>query len=88
VITTTQRPKGGELAKLAGLWSGEQAFWDWIAIIQENPCHCADDAAAFIRAVCGVESRALLDHVPAAKAKFHQHIRTPYSKYRASVGCA
>jgi hypothetical protein len=83
----TIRLKGGELAKLAGMWSNEQAFWDWVALIQENPCHGPQDAAGFIRAVCGVNSRALLDHDAAARAKFDQHIRKPYAKYRASVGC-
>ena len=82
-----ERRKGGELARLAGMWSNEEAFWDWVAIIQENPCHGAADAAAFIKAVCGVSSRALLDHDATAKAKFLQHIRAPYAKYRASVGC-
>lgn len=85
--TTTQRPKGGELAKLAGMWSNEQAFWDWVESIQANPCHGAEDAAAFIRAVCGVDSRAQLDHDAAARAKFDRHIRKPYAKYRASAGC-
>jgi hypothetical protein len=86
-VSTTTRLKGGELAKLAGMWSNDQAFWDWVALIQENPCHGPQDAAGFIRAVCGVNSRAMLDHDAAARAKFDQHIRKPYAKYRASVGC-
>lgn len=81
------RAKGGELAKLAGMWSNERAFWEWVESIQSNPCHGAESAAAFIRAVCGVKSRAQLDHDAAARAKFDQHIRKPYAKYRASVGC-
>ncbi|MBB5462891.1 hypothetical protein [Paraburkholderia sp. Cpub6] len=84
---TTQRPKGGELAKLAGMWSNEQPFRDWVESIQANPCHGAEGAAAFIRAVCGVDSRAQLDHDAAARAKFDHHIRKPYARYRASVGC-
>jgi hypothetical protein len=84
---TTQRPKGGELAKLAGQWSGEDAFREWVETIQANPCHDAAGAAAFIRAVCGVESRAMLDHDAVARAKFNEHIRKPYARYRASVGC-
>jgi hypothetical protein len=83
----SQRPKGGELAKLAGIWSDEQAFWEWVEAIQENPCHNSNHAAAFIRAVCGVSSRAWLDHDAAARARFDQHIRKPYAKYRASAGC-
>ncbi|MFP4895600.1 hypothetical protein [Paraburkholderia sp. EG304] len=85
--TTTQRPKGGELAKLAGRWCGERAFREWVETIQANPCNNAAGAAAFVRAVCGIGSRAQLDHDAAARAKFDQHIRKPYAKYRASVGC-
>lgn len=84
---TASGVKGGELAKLAGIWSNEQAFWDWVGIIQDNPCHDATEAACFIRAVCGVASRAYLDHDAAARARFNQHIRKPYSLYRASAGC-
>jgi len=87
VNAPAQRLKGGELAKLAGMWSNEQAFWDWIAVIQENPCHGSADAAAFIRAVCGVDSRAQIDHDAAARAKFDRHIRKPYAEYRRSAGC-
>lgn len=79
--------KGGELAKLAGRWSNEQSFWDWVSFIQENPCSGEKGAAAFIYAVCGITSRAHLDHDAAARARFDQHIRKPYAKYRASVGC-
>ncbi|WNC90939.1 hypothetical protein RI103_06200 [Paraburkholderia sp. FT54] len=82
-----ERRKGGELAKLAGMWSNEQAFWDWVGLIQENPCNGPTMAASFIRAVCGVASRADLDHDAAARARFDQHIRKPYAKYRASAGC-
>ncbi|MEX3961042.1 hypothetical protein AB4Y42_02310 [Paraburkholderia sp. EG286B] len=79
--------KGGELAKLAGRWSNEQSFCDWVEVIQANPCNGKEGAAAFIYAVCGIESRAQLDHDAAARAKFDQLIRKPYAKYRASAGC-
>nr|WP_257030476.1 hypothetical protein [Paraburkholderia bryophila] len=69
------------------MWSNEQAFWDWVSFIQENPCHGASMAAQFIRTVCGIASRADLDHDPAARARFDQYIRKPYAKYRASMGC-
>lgn len=82
-----ERRKGGELAKLAGMWSNEQAFWDWVGLIQENPCNGATMAAQFIRAVCGIASRADLDHDAAARGRFDQHIRKPFSKYRASLDC-
>lgn len=86
-MSRSQAEKGGAVARLAGLWSNERAFWDWVEMIQSNPCHGAEGAAAFIRAVCGIESRAQLDHDAVARAKFDQLIRKPYAKYRASAGC-
>ncbi len=78
--------KGGALARLAGIWANEPAFLEWLSAIGQ-PARDADDAAAFIRRAAGVESRAMLDHDPAAKARFDQRVRGPYSKYRASAGC-
>lgn len=80
-----QRPKGGALAKLAGLWANEPAFVDWMRATGQ-PANTPDDAAEFIRARCGVDSRAYLDHDPRAKARFDRYIRGPYSKYRAAAG--
>ncbi|MCW3583947.1 hypothetical protein [Burkholderia cenocepacia] len=81
----TQHPKGGPLARLAGLWANEPAFLDWMRSIGQ-PANTPADAAEFIRARCGVESRALLDHDLRAKAKFERYFRGPYSKHRAAAG--
>lgn len=78
--------KGGALARLAGMWSSEPAFLEWLSVINE-PARSADDAAAFIRRKCGIESRAQLDHDPQAKARFDRYVRGPYAKYRVAVGC-
>jgi hypothetical protein len=51
-----------------------------------QPANNTRDAAEFIRARCCIESRALLDHDSAAKARFEKYIRGPYSKYRAAAG--
>ncbi|PRH16842.1 hypothetical protein C6T71_28535 [Burkholderia multivorans] len=84
-MAALQRPKGGALAKLAGLWANEPAFVDWMRA-SGQPANTPDDAAEFIRARCGVDSRAYLDHDPRAKARFDRYIRGPYSKYRAAAG--
>jgi len=80
-----QRPKGGPLAKLAGLWANEPEFLNWMHAIGQ-PANTPDDAAEFIRARCGIESRAFLDHDPRAKRQFHRYILGPYSKHRAAAG--
>ncbi|MDN7763001.1 MULTISPECIES: hypothetical protein [Burkholderia cepacia complex] len=81
---SAQHPKGGALARLAGLWANEPAFLDWMQSIGQ-PANTPADAAEFIRARCGVESRAFLDHDARAKSRFDQYIRGPYSKHRAAA---
>ncbi|WP_434663498.1 hypothetical protein P5W99_24490 [Paraburkholderia sp. A3BS-1L] len=78
--------KGGALAKLAGRWANEPAFLEWLSAIGQ-PARSPADAAAFMRRAAGVESRALLDHDPVAKARFKSRVIAPYAKYRASAGC-
>lgn len=78
-------PKGGPLAKLAGLWANEPAFLEWMRSIGQ-PANTAIDAAEFVRARCCIESRAQLDHDARAKARFEQYVRGPYAKYRAAAG--
>ncbi|WP_041493240.1 hypothetical protein [Burkholderia lata] len=80
-----QHPKGGALARLAGLWANEPEFLDWMRSIGQ-PANTPVDAAEFVRARCCIESRAQLDHDPRAKARFEQYVRGPYAKYRAAAG--
>ncbi|MGU7784899.1 hypothetical protein [Burkholderia sp. PU8-34] len=79
------RAKGGPLARLAGMWANEPTFLEWMRSAGQ-PANAPADAAEFMRARCCIESRAQLDHDPKARARFDQHIRGPYSKYRASAG--
>lgn len=80
------KPLGGPLARLAGLWGGDRQFQVWMR--QTFP-HDLDNidltdeqlAAEAVRLVCGVASRAELDHNHEAAEKFHSLIRLPYSDY-------
>lgn len=85
VMAAIQRPKGGPLANLAGRWANEETFLEWMRSTGQ-PANTPEDAAEFIRARCCVETRALLDHDPCAKARFERYVRGPYSKYRAASG--
>ncbi len=73
---TASEPKGGELAKLAGMFCQQPEFWEFCG--QSN----AAEAAAWIRVVCHVASRADLDHNPAAAKLFHDRVRKPYLESR------
>lgn len=69
-----EKPKGGALAKLAGQLCQQESFQNWIGVGN------ADWAAESIRSMCGIESRAELDHNEVAANLFHQKIRIPYSE--------
>ena len=77
---TAPKPAGGELAKLAGKWCNDRAFQRW------SSSSSADEAAAFIRETCVIQSRAELDHDSIAAEKFHKHIRVPFHKYMLGGG--
>lgn len=75
-----EKPKGGALAKLAGILCRDPEFGRFLS---ERTPSCApvlhtEDAAKTIYAVCGIESRAELDHNPAAAEMFHNEFRLPY----------
>lgn len=69
-------PKGGELAKLAGMFCQSVHFWEFCRADD------ADEARNWILRVCGVQSRRDLDHNPTAAKLFHERIRKPYMESR------
>lgn len=75
-----EKPKGGPLSKLAGMWCNDPEFWKWLECGSEN------GASACVRELCGIESRVELDNDPVAAEKFHSLIRGPYSKYMLARG--
>ncbi|CAM2143760.1 conserved protein of unknown function [Pararobbsia alpina] len=70
------------LAQLAGMWCNDLDFRAWVAELSDQACATAADAAAWVRAVCNVESRAELNTDHDAAARFNQLIRTPYMAHR------
>lgn len=81
------KPKGGELARLAGYFCGDPEFQLWIeSRYQDNlPPEIGGEegverAAVIVRAVCGVQSRAELDHNREAAVAFHERIRKPWNE--------
>lgn len=82
-----EKMKGGQLAKLAGMWCNSVDFADWLAVEHKQMFEAAlDDAlgdpvvacAALLRAFCNIKSRAELDHDDIAAELFHHRIRKPF----------
>jgi hypothetical protein len=71
------KPKGGPLARLAGIWCADSRFQRW------SKTSDAKSAALFIYEICMVSSRAALDHDSEAARRFHSHIRRPFMVYLA-----
>lgn len=84
--------RGGGKAALAAQWCNDQQFWkwmirtftgDWQRIVDATPGLPASEAAAnLIRALCGIQSRAELDHSAEAWGRFNERIRVPFMAWR------
>lgn len=81
--------KGGQLAKAAGMMCSDPAFQRWI--VREHAFEAeaiasdlsgTDAAAEVVRLVCGVKSRAELDHNAEAATRFHERVRKPWLEAR------
>lgn len=82
VPAADENPKGGDLARLAGRWCNDPHFLEWVGVATEQ------EAAAFIYAECGIESRKELDHNRRAADIFHANIREPHRAWRKARGLA
>lgn len=76
------KPKGGDLARLAGIWCNDPAFQAWIGATDTQT------ARRKLCLKCGIESRAELDHNPRAAQYFHAVIREPYRLHLKAQGAA
>jgi hypothetical protein len=83
---TIHEPKGGALAKLAGMWCADKTFQAWLETDPDNAAPNESGATLCLYALCEIESRRELDHDPAAAERFNRLIRGPYMKWRASKG--
>ena len=78
---TIERDKGGALAKLAGMWCADPRFWEWLNSDGERHIGSETEAAEYVRTICGVQSRADIDHNPQAEKIFHNQIRLPFGDF-------
>ena len=84
--------KGGPLSILAARWCRDPEFQKWINQALAPPFAVGLDmnlteeeiATSLLRSVCGIKSRAELDHDDLASARFEAHIRRPYMAHLQS----
>ncbi len=88
-----EKPKGGPLAELAGMWSKDERFWEWMTMQQLPPTggewrliNNEGAARSAILKVCEIQSRRELDHDARARRVFEEVIRRPYANYLARLG--
>ena len=82
-------PKGGALARLAGVWCSLPSFQDWVADTYRPQMELAmmtrtspeEAVAQVVREICGVDSRAELDSDEVAAGLFHERFRRPFSAH-------
>jgi hypothetical protein len=84
----SDKPKGGEWAKLAGMWCNDPDFWAFCNqnFTADSPMFHADHAALSLRVRCCIQSRAELDHNPEALELFQIHFRRPFMMWMKARG--
>jgi hypothetical protein len=81
-----EKPKGGEWAKLAGMWCTDLDFREWANSLYAQKVHNDVEAAELIRDECGIKSRVELDHDAGALRRFNERIRYPFMKWMQARG--
>lgn len=83
-----EAPKGGALAKLAGMWCESAAFASWLSRTYTDTWAVSsvtdpenERCATTLRILCGIDSRAELDHDDRAAMRFQELVRLPYMQH-------
>lgn len=87
-VPSTER-KGGALSRVAAMMCQNAKFQRWVASrIGAAPQGVAPSqhAAQFVRDVCGISSRAELDHNARAAGLFHEAVRKPFVAWSGIYG--
>lgn len=83
-----EKPKGGQWAKLAGMWCNDPDFWAFLnhEYPQDSKVLNSTDAATSLRVYCDIQSRAELDFDDEALELFKNHFRRPFMKWMQARG--
>ena len=72
------------ILQLAGMLPRDPQFREWVSQYMVPPREpTVDEAAAFIRTACEIESRRQLAEDRAAEQRFHRFIRQPFVAWRS-----
>lgn len=82
---TPEKPKGGEWAKLAGMWCSDPDFWVFCRLFGED-VNCVDGATQVLKERSRIASRVELDHDPSALRRFNESVRFPFMKWMQARG--
>lgn len=87
-VPSTDR-KGGARARSAGELCGNDRFQEWVVARVGAAPHgvtAQQHAAQFVRDVCGITSRAELDHNAKAAGLFYLAVRKPFIEWSGIYG--
>lgn len=87
-VPSTER-KGAALSRAAAMMCNGAKFQRWVVSRVGAAPECVSaqqHAAQYVRDVCGITSRAELDHNAAAAALFHTAIRIPFVEWSGIYG--
>lgn len=70
-----------KLSQLAGMFCNQPEFWQWITEAYDHATANKDEAAAWLRSVCNVESRSLFDTDEVAGETFRK-LMNEYDEWR------
>lgn len=72
------------ILQLAGMLPRDPQFREWVSRFTVPPISVTtDEAAAFIRVACGIDSRRQLNLDAGAADRFHNFIRKPFVQWRS-----
>ena len=83
-----EKPKGGEWAKMVGMWCADPDFWRFMNQRHpgDRPITNSEQAASRLRVYCGIDSRAVLDSDLEALVFFKHAIRRPFMEWMQKNG--
>ncbi|MDH2053385.1 hypothetical protein [Achromobacter marplatensis] len=87
-IASTER-KGAALSRAAAMMCNGVKFQRWVVSrigAAPDGVSARQHAAQYVRDVCGITSRAELDHNAAAAALFHTAVRIPFVEWSGIYG--
>jgi hypothetical protein len=82
----TPKPKGGDLARMAGVFCNDPVFWEFLNsdehFASADKVNNSTEAADLIRYMCNVDSRSEIDHDMYSSSQFHYFFRIPFLAFK------